>query len=190
VTISVPTDWTGPYRQCRTELGDALLAWDFSQAFHALNPSYTGSATVEVVENWPDVRIDQLQQANNGMMTKPIISLVLGHTGNDPRSLGSISNLPTTSPPADGMKRIATRVTVGILVSCWADMQLGGYGMVEALAGHCQACVFANQRTLATFRHLRVHNDGVAYEDRPGVVTIDLVVQGDAIMSIDVPDNY
>lgn len=167
------------FDECRIQLRDALAAWDYTSAFPD-DPTYTLPKGPTFVRGWPYDILDQILQETNGEMTQPIISMELSHSVDNFRSLGGYM-----SGAGAGITRIATRTTVGFIVSSWADQRLGGPDMVEHLAGLIQQCAFYNRSRLPAYRNLRTTTSREAYEDRPQMWRIDVNVEGDAIVSYD-----
>jgi hypothetical protein len=180
------------YVEARTQLRDALSEWDFTGIFPSgwpKLPDGTDARGPLIVPAHPyDIIDNMLEESKKGLtgptMTQPIISIVLGHSTDTFRSLGDV-HATAVNPPATGKWRRSTRMGLVFLVSCWADERLGGYETVELLGGEIQSCVFFNRSRLAAFRHLRCHNQEPAYIDRSEIWTMDLYVEGDALVSYD-----
>ena len=183
------------YTQARNELRDALAAWDFSGLFpvgwppladgsDARGPLIVPAHPYDIIDNMLQETKDNTE--TGACMTQPVISIALGHSTDTFRSLGDVDTDPA-NPPATGQWRISTRMGLVFLVSCWADERLGGYEMVEQMGGLVEACAFYNRTRLASFRHLRCHNQEPAYIDRSEIWTMDLYVEGDARVSYDEP---
>jgi hypothetical protein len=167
------------FATCRGELKAALMAWDFRDVFP---DAYAGPKQVTVESRWPYDTIDNMlrEDPNLGAMTMPVISLIAAHGTPTFRSFNQAFYDRTT-----GTMRHASRQGIAILVSVWADQLLGGYEMVEKLAGEVCMCVQANEVALPSYRHLRWQTSEAAYEDRPQLYTYDVHVEGDTLIVYD-----
>lgn len=169
------------FDEARIQLRDAFSQWDFSSCFPT-DATYTNPKGVVIVRGWPYDILDNILAETNGQMTQPIISIEIGHSMDTFRSLGGVMG-----GAAPGFTRIGTRVNLSYIVGCWADEQLGGSDMTEALAGQVQGCCFYNRSRLAAFRNLKTTTSREAFEDRPQLWRVDITVEGDAVVSYDEP---
>ncbi len=168
----------GMFDEAEDQLLTALTAWDWTSVF---------AGGVETMSDWPyDRLLDLNGQLADGKMTQPIISIVAAHSTDTFRAIGG--HMTTSgAQPAPGMVRFSARVGMAFMVCTWADERLGGYETVKKLAGQAQGCIFYNRNRLAAYRHLRMKTSDPAYQDRPGLWTYHLTVEGDAVVSYDIP---
>lgn len=167
----------GLYDEIETQVLGALEAWDYRSV---------ASSGVVLADEWPYERTeDILGEGPDRQMTKPMITVVGAHSTDTFRGLGG--QMSTAGPPpSGGTTRYATRAGVALIVSCWADQKLGGYDTVKKLAGQVQGCLFYNRNRLSAYRHLRVKVGDPSFEERDGLWSWHLTVEGDAVVSIDV----
>lgn len=169
-----------PITEAREELAALLQQWSYAACFPQ---GYTGSTSVAVTTDIAsDVDANIVPQAN-GMPEYPFISIVGMLSPETHKTLGDVD--PSQVGVAQGKTRYSRAVNAHFIVACWADLQVGGGDMADALAGQVWSAVLQNRNSLTAFRRLKAEPGRLAFNDSAQLWTRQLVVSGIAIASFD-----
>src|ERR1051325_11003957 len=126
--------------------------WDYSPLFPDTNPD--GSAYINpkgpmFVTGWPFQLDSQLQALRNSQqLTQPYISVMGMNFADEDRTFSDIYQTGVGSGPLQ--LRLGRRAHPTVLISCWADQQLGGMDMSRKLAGYVFSALFYYRNSLTT----------------------------------------
>jgi hypothetical protein len=167
---------------------NAIEQWDYSALFPQSNPdgtAYTGPRGPVFVDGWPFQLDSQLQGTKNaGQLTAPYISIYAVNFADEDRTFGDIYQANTGSGPLQ--LRLGRRLHPTIVISCWADQQLGGMDMCRKLAGYVYSALFFYRNSLKTIRGLRVTNSHELLAEAAMLYRIDLTITGRSLVVTDV----
>ena len=175
----------GVMEDARLQLMNMLYAWDFTNYFPG---DYDSSLAkkVEIVAEFPDDQLTNLQTASSGMLTIPIISVtdLMGPTlqpSGAGRALGNVLGAGTQA----GTIRYGQVLRLSFQVACWADLQVGGGDQAERLAGGVFDAVFVNQNALTSFRRLEAAGGRLLKNDVAQLWMYPVTVSGTLVQSYD-----
>lgn len=167
---------------------NAIEKWDYSSLFPASNPdgtAYTSPKGPLFVTGWPYQIDAQLMTVKNGQqLTQPIISIYAITFDDADRTLGDIYQSGVGTGPLQ--LRLGRRAAPTILISCWADQQLGGMDMVRRLAGYVYSALFYYRNSLQTIRGINLLRSREEMVDPAMLYRCDLTITGRSLVTIDV----
>ena len=166
---------------------NVIEKWDYSPLFPTTNTD--GSAYIFprgpiFVTGWAWQLDSQLQTIQFSQMEQPYISVLGLNFSDQDRTFADIYQANTGSGPLS--LRLGRRAQPSVLVSCWANQQLGGMDMARKLAGYCYSAIFAYRNNLTTMRGLRVISSQESFVDASMLYRVDLTVTGRALLVTDV----
>lgn len=167
---------------------NAIEQFDYSPAFPTTNidgTAYLNPRGPIFVDGWPWQLERQMEVVTNqGQMTQPIISIFGLHFADEDRTLGDIYQAGVGSGPLQ--LRLGRRANPSVLISCWANQQLGGMNMCRKLGGYVFSAVFYYRNSLTTIRGLRVTSSHESFSDASLLYRVDLTVTGRSLIVMDV----
>lgn len=168
--------------EAREELIGALMAWDWVNYFPA---DYSSSLPIgiQATTEWPSDQLQNIESAVNGMLTKPIVSVIdlPLREAFQSRALGNV-----IGPGAQaGTLRYGQTLQVTFQLDCWADLQTGAGDQAQRIGGGVLDCLFVNRNALTAYRRLEVSGGRLVTVDAAQLWRFTLTCTGRAVQSYD-----